>query len=152
MSGFTPAVLAAIAQAREALRTRGRPLPPDAIEDLAQAWLQAWRELEATQAPTPALWAELELADLHRAEPESALAVLGRALELAPGLDTEFLVFEQLRTLLQAQPAVAERRLPAFLDAHPSLRARVAQLCARGETPPDWPADVFAQLCASVAG
>jgi hypothetical protein len=47
---------------------------------------------------------------------------------------------------------LAERSLPAFLDAHPSLRARLTQLCARGETPPEWPPEVFAQLCAIVAG
>jgi hypothetical protein len=152
MSGFTPDILEAIAQARDTFRARGRPLPPDAVEDLAQAWLAAWRELERTELPGPGLWAELEVEDLHRAEPESALAVLGRALELAPGLDTEFLVFEQLRTLLQAQPEFAERRLRVFLNEHPSMRARVSQLCARGQTPPDWPPEVFAQLCASVAG
>jgi hypothetical protein len=152
MSGFTPDVLAAITQARESFRTQGRPLSPAAVDDLARAWLQAWQELGATERPTAALWAELELEDLHRAEPDGALAVLGRALELAPGLDTEFLVFEELRTLLQAQPACAERRLPGFLDVHSSLRLRLVQLCARGETPPDWPAEVFAQLCASVGG
>ena len=151
MSKFTPEVIAAITQAREAFSARGRPLPSDAVDDLARAWLQAWREIEDAAEPTAALWAAAELEDLHRAEPESVLAVLGRALALAPGLDTEFLVFEELRTLLQAQPAFAPSRLPAFLEGYPSLRARVVQLCARGETPPDWPAAVFAQLCASVA-
>lgn len=151
MKQFTPEVLAAIAKAREAFRARGRPLPPDAVDDLARAWLQAWREIEDADEPTEALWAAAELADLHRTEPESALAVLGRALELAPGLDAEFLVFEELRTLLQTHPAFAQSRLPAFLEAHPDFRARVDRLCARGETPPDWPAEVFAQLCANVA-
>jgi hypothetical protein len=151
MSKFSAEVLAAITRMREAFRARGRPLPPDAVEDLARAWLQSWRAIENSEEPTEALWAGLELEDLLRTEPESALAVLGRALEVAPGLDTEFLVFEELRTLLQTQPAFAQRHLPAFLEAHPDLRGRVTKLCARGETPPDWPGEVFAQLCASVA-
>lgn len=151
MTGFTPDLLSAIAHARDAFRARGRPVPPDAAEELAQAWLQAWRDLETTDQPSPALWAELELEDLHRTDPDSALAVLGRALELAPGLDTEFLVFEELRTLLQSQLKSAERSLLAFLAAHPTLRGRIARLCARGETPPDWSPEIFAQLCAIAA-
>jgi hypothetical protein len=151
MSKVTPEVLAAITKTREAFRARGRPLPSDAVDDLAHAWLEAWREIDATAETPEALWAAAELEDLHRSEPESALAVLGRALDLAPGLDTEFLSFEELRTLLRVQPAFAQSRLPAFLEAYPSLRARIVQLCARGETPPDWPVEIFAQLCATVA-
>jgi hypothetical protein len=92
----------------------------------------------------------LELDELHREEPGSALAVLGRALELEPGLDAEYYVFEEFRTLLQAQPAFAHTHLPAFLAAHPSLHSRLTHLCQGQAVPPGWPDDLFFQLCAAV--
>jgi hypothetical protein len=150
MTKITPEVLAAVAAARAAFRARGRPLSSDAIEELAGTWLQAWRGVEGTSEASVNLWAGLELDELHREEPESALAVLGRVLELEPGLDTEYYVFEEFRTLLQARPAFAYRRLPAFLEAHPSLRSRLTRLCQGQAVPPGWPDDLFAQLCAAV--
>jgi hypothetical protein len=151
MTKITPEVLAAVAAARESFRARGRPLSRDAVEDLARVWLQGWREMEGTGEASAHLWAGLELDELHREEPESALAVLGHALDLQPGLDAEYYVFEELRTLLQAQAAFAQSRLPAFFEAHPSLRSRLTRLCQGQAVPPGWSDDVFAQLCALVA-
>jgi hypothetical protein len=150
MTKITPEVIAAAAAARETFRARGRPLSPDAVEDLARTWLQVWHEIEQTGEASANLWAGLELDALHREEPESALAVLGRAMELEPGLDADYYVFEELRTLLQAQSVFAQSRLPAFLEAHPSLRSRLTRLCQRQAVPPEWSDDLFAQLCAAL--
>jgi hypothetical protein len=148
----SPEVWSAIEASTQAFRARGRPLPTDAVDELARAWLAHWRELGESKEVevTPLAWASHELADLHYPEPRSALAVLGRALELEPGEDAEFLVEEELQGLVQWHPSLVREVLGSFLDTHPGLRARIATHCAEARRPYGWKPELWERLCAAL--
>jgi hypothetical protein len=129
-------------------RARGRPLTSDGIDELAKAWLLWKAKSEERPEPSVEVWASLELSDLLDSEPESAIAVLSRALVLAPGAGTEFEVFEELQPLVRKHLQFLHLRLPGLLIAHEGLRARLHQICGEPARPYGWTRQEIEQLCA----
>jgi hypothetical protein len=114
-------VLGAIREAQAQFQLWGRPLPPAAVEDLAQEWRRARREFVRVGTVTAGYWPVVELQELCRDAPQSAIAVLEHILQLEPtsaeGLD----ILDEVRALLR-HPAVLLPQLAHWLEKYPSLR------------------------------
>ena len=140
-------VLEEIELRRQRFRDQARPLSTEAVDEIARAWLHLKRTFWERQEVTGTFWPALALGDLLDSEPESALAVLGRALDLEPGPDIEFEVFEELQPLVRKHLQFLQLRLPGFLASYEPLRARLLEICRKRARPYGWTDEQLAQLC-----
>jgi hypothetical protein len=111
-------------------------LSTGAVDELARAWLYLKRTFREQQEVTGDFWPALALGDLLDSEPESALAVLGRAL--SPGRTFEFEVFEELQPLVRKHLQFLQLRLPGFLASYEPLRTRLLEICRKRARPYGW--------------